>query len=231
MSAIAELVLPDPILFEATFQAVPSAETRFEDIHYVRTGPDAIQYIFFAWTTGCDFDEFEAAVAADPTVAEWARLVEFDDRRLYRIVTSAHSPSEEPLVFPLYRKHDITALETRRTASGLDLRVRVPSRDALRAFERDLADRGTSLEVGKIVPEDRTGTSDHDLTEKQREALAIAVDRGYFETPKAVTLEELAGEFGATPQTLSRHLRVAVETLVEQAVDSMPDVSIEAESA
>lgn len=47
------------------------------------------------------------------------------------------------------------------------------------------------------------------IPQRQRELLNIAYDRGYFEIPRQVTLEEIADEMGITKTTASNHLRKA----------------------
>ena len=50
---------------------------------------------------------------------------------------------------------------------------------------------------------------------RQREFLNTAVERGYFEIPRQVTLEELADEMDITKTTASNHLRKAERQLIE----------------
>ncbi len=47
----------------------------------------------------------------------------------------------------------------------------------------------------------------YELTETQREALMLAHERGYFDTPREASLEEIANELGITQQSLSSRLR------------------------
>jgi predicted DNA binding protein len=54
---------------------------------------------------------------------------------------------------------------------------------------------------------------------EQRETLSLAVERGYFETPRAVTLEELAGELDIPRSTVSYRLRRATAELAKSFVD------------
>ncbi|SEO20882.1 Predicted DNA binding protein, contains HTH domain [Halogranum amylolyticum] len=50
---------------------------------------------------------------------------------------------------------------------------------------------------------------------RQREFLNTAVERGYFEIPRQVTLEEVAAEMDITKTTASNHLRKVERKLVE----------------
>lgn len=50
---------------------------------------------------------------------------------------------------------------------------------------------------------------------RQRELLNLALDQGYFEIPRKITLEELADQMEITKTTASTHLRKAERTLIE----------------
>lgn len=55
---------------------------------------------------------------------------------------------------------------------------------------------------------------DEYLTERQREVLELASQRGYYEWPREITQEELAEELGITTSTFTQHLRTAEQTLI-----------------
>ncbi|MEZ3118023.1 helix-turn-helix domain-containing protein [Halobaculum sp. MBLA0147] len=57
------------------------------------------------------------------------------------------------------------------------------------------------------------------LPDEQREALELAVERGYFEEPRAVSIEDLATELGVPRSTASYRLRRATAALAEGFVD------------
>jgi predicted DNA binding protein len=78
-----------------------------------------------------------------------------------------------------------------------------------------LAD-GITFEFGHLEPAvgwrgDLLGVQS--LPEEQRELLELAVERGYFETPREVTLSELADELELPRSTASYRLRRAVAEL------------------
>jgi predicted DNA binding protein len=53
------------------------------------------------------------------------------------------------------------------------------------------------------------------IPERRREILNLALEQGYFEIPREVTLEELAAQMDITKTTASTHLRKAERQLVE----------------
>ncbi|MCU4719090.1 helix-turn-helix domain-containing protein [Halapricum hydrolyticum] len=205
------------ILFEETFGVDHGVEAKLGDFHYVSDQDGNRQYVFFLWCSGDDLDAFDAALAADGTVTERYVVTETGEKALY-CVRTRWFPPEQPLVFPLFRKLDVTVIEARRDADGLHLQARFPSRDALREFRREASAIADRVNVERLYVERAAKNPQRKLTGRQREALVLAYDRGYFETPSQATLEDLSAEFGVTPQTLSRHIRDGVEKLVEDAV-------------
>ncbi|WP_191906179.1 MULTISPECIES: helix-turn-helix domain-containing protein [unclassified Haloarcula] len=62
-------------------------------------------------------------------------------------------------------------------------------------------------EIGQMQgPPDQPGTT---LSERQREVLEVAVDRGYYNHPRETTHEEIADAVGCAPSTVSTHLQKA----------------------
>jgi len=57
-----------------------------------------------------------------------------------------------------------------------------------------------------------------DLTERQREAVAVALERGYFSDPRRATYADLAEDLGCSPETVGEHLRKAQATLFSEVV-------------
>jgi len=63
------------------------------------------------------------------------------------------------------------------------------------------------------------------LSERQREALEVAQELGYYETPREATHEDVAAELDCAPATASNHLQKAETKLVDAALDEFgPDV-------
>lgn len=218
MALIAELHLHgDIILFERTFERASGAECTFEDVHYVTGDDDFTHYVFFWWVTGTEPSTFETALDADPTVNGHRVIAEIDDRRLYRIRTRSFPP-DQSLVFPTFREHDVTTIEAVRDADGLHLEARFPDRTALESFVDSARDVAKNVEAKRLYADGGTELQASTLTRKQHEALSLAMDRGYFDTPSKATLTDLAAERDVTAQTLSDHIRAGVKKLVENAV-------------
>jgi len=218
MTLVSEITLSAPlILFEDAFDREPDATWTLEAAHDLVDDAGDTHYVSFWWITGCPDADAEAALDADSTVRSHRAVCDPDGRSLYRVETASF-PTDQPLVFPTLRAHDATTIAAVRDADGLHLRSRFPDRDALDAFLDAAEDIASRADVHRLREAETTPRSGRDLTDRQRAALELAFERGYYETPSEVTLDALAEEFGVTPQTLSRHLRVAVEKVVADAV-------------
>ncbi|MFB6134287.1 MAG: helix-turn-helix domain-containing protein [Halanaeroarchaeum sp.] len=57
-----------------------------------------------------------------------------------------------------------------------------------------------------------------DLTEKQREAMELAIEKGYYARPRRISLKELAREFDISEQALAQRLARAEEKVMEQLI-------------
>ncbi|AGK60505.1 HTH DNA binding domain protein [Archaeoglobus sulfaticallidus PM70-1] len=84
--------------------------------------------------------------------------------------------------------------------------------DSFITLIRNLEDYDVDFEITyKGKPE-----SDEKITYREEEVLRIALQKGYFDYPKKIKLEELASYFGIAPSTLSEILRRAQKKVLER---------------
>lgn len=120
-------------------------------------------------------------------------------------------------VCPVFHTHDCIAALEGSTGGELLFSLSVPDRDELRAILSSLRDAGaeprlTQITTASASEELPTVPLEVDtLTEKQREAVRIAVDSGYYDTPRRASLEDLAARLGISRSAVSQRL-AAVET-------------------
>jgi hypothetical protein len=65
------------------------------------------------------------------------------------------------------------------------------------------------------------------LTETQRDLLVAAVERGYYDTPRRITLNELAAELDMAPSTVSETLHRAEGTAITEFLAGRPEVDVD----
>lgn len=86
----------------------------------------------------------------------------------------------------------------------------------------DLKDVSESVVLRKITSEtddvaDQSRVVNLDvLTDKQRQALELAVERGYYEQPSEVTQTDIAAHLGVSKQAFSQRLGAAEQKMLEQ---------------
>lgn len=204
MSFIAEAVFDSP-LFRATLADVPDVELRLEDI---RT-PDGEPRRFVFWVERDDFEPFEAAMEADPTVGSYRCLTVNDDERLYRASVPAGTRDS---LYAVTVRHDILVLDLEVTTDGKRVLARVPSREAAVEFRQVCTERGFDFRLERLYREETTAEDGgidgrYGVTAAQREALSTALEMGYFEVPRDASLERVADELDISRQALSTRLR------------------------
>lgn len=102
------------------------------------------------------------------------------------------------------------------------LRFRFSDHDEVATFYQYLTDNDiTEFTIRSIYElESRAGRGgSDDLTAEQREALSLAANQGYFESPREVTLDEIGQELGITQQAVSNRIRRAVRQVVHSALN------------
>jgi len=158
----------------------------------------------FVWATGADHEAFGAKVRDQPMVRELHVLDRVGDSGLYRIEW------EEQPTDPIeaISNSDAVVLEARGTSSWV-FRLRFPDHDRLSTFHNYVVERGVDLHVERTYTLGEETERGHrfGLTQEQREALVLALRRGYFETPRAVSLDDLAAELDVTRQAVSNRIR------------------------
>ncbi|KAB1185385.1 MULTISPECIES: helix-turn-helix domain-containing protein [Haloferax] len=176
----------------------------------------------FVWVTGDDQDLFEQSVRNSPRVKELLLLDSIENSRLYRIEWN-----EEPThLIESIAAADATVLEARGNDEWF-FRLRFSTHDKLSMFHDDVTGQNIPLTVERtftLTDEDGHGYR-FDLTHEQREALVLALTRGYFATPSEVSLDDLAAELEISRQALSHRIRLGNEkvlrsTLLSSTADS-----------
>ena len=141
---------------------------------------------------------------------------------------------ESPYALAARRLERGCVVRTRRQDDSHEIRVLTRSGENVEAFYERLRDSlpdGVSLEFGHL-----NGVSQWEfdslaavtLPREQRETLRAAIERGYYETPRGITVGELADRLDTPQSTVSYRLRQAEARLakgyfgLESATDEEP---------
>jgi hypothetical protein len=160
-----------------------------------------------------DLAAYEAVLEDLDLVLEYD-VTRIDAGRGYAYVHSKPHPTEWLLyeAFDRERLLVVSPIGYNRDGS-IDVRIVGPA-PALQVIVEEIPDGvETSIErVGEYALGRRAIPGP--LSPKQREALAVATDLGYYEVPKEATRDEVAERLDCAPSTASEHLRKAEARLV-----------------
>lgn len=184
----------------------------FEIERVVQSGDDAVMPL--VWVRGADFDEVEAALEADPSTRDVSLLSTFEDEQLYRM----QWVSEVEVVLQMLTNSAATVMDAFGRDGRWYLRVLYPDQESLTKTNDFVDDNGLTFEVTAIRQMEGKPVGRYGLTEAQFEALAAALDAGYFAIPRETSLSDLADQLDISHQALSERLRRATEALVEDAL-------------
>lgn len=131
-----------------------------------------------------------------------------------------------PLETPMF-----AAIHRASTQAGLIVRKPIIYRDGTMsarvvgdagALQRALEATPDGVEVQIDTISQLYGHTDDpvvDLSEGQREAVAVALDLGYYNQPRGATHKDIAAELDCAPQTASDHLQKAEASIVRAVMD------------
>lgn len=215
MSVIAEISVPTDE-FELGRVMDLSAAGTIELESLVPAGERAVPYV---WVYDADFEAFEDAVEDSSAVDDICRIDSYDDRILY---TLAWSP-ETDQVFDAVRRVDAYILNATGAGESWEFELRFPCHDSMSQFQERCRERSVGFEVLRVYNPNKSDLGPwFGLTERQRKALVLAVENGYYDIPRDCTTVELADELDISDQAVTERLRRAIVTLSSNTVLTSP---------
>ncbi len=131
-------------------------------------------------------------------------------------------------VDPLVAAHDCVLVPPLSYVDGRRLlRVLALDGDRLQDLYRDLRSewavdvraKRSGIDAAGATPGDELDGPFEALTDRQREALAIAVVEGYYERPRETTTAEIGAAMGIDRRTVEEHLRKVEQRVMTELVD------------
>lgn len=181
-----------------------------------------IQLLPYAWVTTDDFDAFERAIADDATVADFSLLTKNAEERLYQMEWVIEV--EDVLHLLLTEGCAITSATLNTRSDAWELQLMAPEHGTLSTVYDFCEENEVGLTVDAIYDLDGNESSQHGLTEIQHESLTTAKEMGYYDIPRAVSLNELAADLDVSHQSLSERLRRGHSALIDRTLDSAEPV-------
>lgn len=155
-------------------------------------------------------------VADDEGLVESIRVVdEFDDRTLYAL---EWRDADDPLLTGI-QANDGQLLKALGSGDTWAIELRFPTHVALSGFRGHCDEHDLRLDVRSVYnPSKPEAGPWFGLTERQRQALLLAVERGYYDIPRRASTVDIAEELGISDQAMTERLRRAIRALVENTL-------------
>jgi predicted DNA binding protein len=205
MATVVEFTSPaDEFPLGSVFETLPDAAVELE-----RLVPHDEHIIPYFWVRGVSGD-IKEAFGDHPGLTSIALIDSVEDEYLMR----AEWDREYVGVLTALSETGVVVLSGSGTSDGWQFEVRGESREDISAFRSYCTDHDINMTVTTVHALLPVQGEEYGLTETQREALVLAHERGYFNSPRESTLAEVAEELGITQQSLSSRLRRGQRRLV-----------------
>lgn len=191
------------------FEKLPGVTVELE-----RLVPHESLTIPYFWVRGAETEEIETKFEPHEGVTD-VRLVDtIEDQYLM----CAEWVREYDGLLTALSETNLTVLSGVGTADGWRFEVRGDTRETIAEFRTHYQENRNSIDISMVHALLPIQGDSFELTETQREALVLAFERGYFDTPRESSLEEIAAELDITQQSLSSRLRRGHRRLVSEAL-------------
>ncbi|WP_458209318.1 helix-turn-helix domain-containing protein [Haladaptatus sp. NG-SE-30] len=214
MSTITIVRLPaSEFALSKTLERIPEVEFEVERVVAHGTG-GVMPYV---WVTASPElgEEVQAALEVDPTTADVELLVETEGEWLYRM----RWVGKTRFVVHVLVDEAGTIVGAHGKENEWHFRILFPDRDSLGETYDFCEVNDIPIEIEQIYRLDESPRrGQYSLTKEQYETLVMAIERGYYDIPRAVSGEELADGLGISHQALSERLRRAYKNLITNAL-------------
>lgn len=174
-------------------------------------GTDPTSGKFFYHIESSDFSRFEDGLRRDTTIGDFERVIETRDETA---IYSFEYTAEAKVLSPVISAANGVVLDMENDGSAWILTIWIPDRTELVHLWDYAQQNDIDIELLRVNEYASLGETDAGLTDSQREALLVAVERGYFEEPRDATLGEVAAELDISQPAASGLLRRGTKRLI-----------------
>ncbi len=193
------------------FENLPGVTVELE-----RLIPHESLTIPYFWVRGAEAEDIEAAFETHAGIV----AVELIDSVESEYLMRAEWEKEYFGVLSALAEANVAVLSGIGTKTGWHFEVRGESRAAISDFRTICQNSDIPIQITAIhalLPIQGDG---YELTDTQREALVMAYESGYFDSPRSASLEDIAEKLGISQQALSSRLRRGHRRLIAGALIS-----------
>ena len=214
ITAVVRIEHPDIVLTKTVTHDQSSTVTSV-----LEAGTDPTSGKFFYRVRSADFGRFEDGLRNDHTIGEFERVIE---TRGEKAIYSFEYTEEAKIISPIISSANGVILDMQNDGSGWILTVWMPNRKNLAPLWEYAELNGIDIDLLRVNEYASLGSTDAGLTDSQREALLVALELGYYEDPRNVTLTDVAAALDISQPAASGLLRRGTKRLI---VSSLMDDS------
>lgn len=214
MATEATFTVPaDQFPLGTVFEQLPGVTVKLERIV---PGTDVV--IPYFWVRGSHSDDIVAAFSDHPGVQHIELVDSVEDEHLLR----AEWVADYAGVLSTLTGTRVPLIEAVGTDAEWTFEIRGDERSDIAEFQRrcrelDIPITLTALHA--LTPVETA--SEATLTDEQQEALVLAYERGYFNSPREVTMDELGDELGITQQAVASRLRRGTRRILSNTISAL----------
>lgn len=207
MATEATFTIPaDQFPLGTLFKQLPGVTVELE-----RIIPAQNVVIPYFWVRGTVVEDIEEAFDDHPAIKNIKLVDSVEDEYLLRVEWSLQYEG----VLSTLLETGILLIKAVGTEAGWTFDIRGDDRRDIAAFRERCLELGISITLTKLqalTPLDpETGAV---LTDAQQEALVLAYERGYFNTPRDVTMTDIGDELGISQQAVASRLRRGISAIL-----------------
>lgn len=207
MATEATFTIPaDQFPLGTLFKQLPGVTVELE-----RIVPAQNVVIPYFWVRGTVVEDIEEAFDDHPAIKNIKLVDSVEDEYLLRVEWSLQYEG----VLSTLLETGIILIKAVGTEAGWTFDIRGDDRRDIAAFRERCLELGISITLTKLqalTPLDpETGAV---LTDAQQEALVLAYERGYFNTPRDVTMTDIGDELGISQQAVASRLRRGISAIL-----------------
>ncbi|WP_254863926.1 helix-turn-helix domain-containing protein [Halovivax gelatinilyticus] len=195
------------------FEQLPNVSVELERIIPAR---DVV--IPYFWVRGTTIDDIEGAFSAHPGVDRIQFVDSVEDENLLRVEWALDYDD----VLTALTETNIALIEGVGTNQQWTFEIRGDSRSDIASFQSRCRDVGIpiTLTALRALTPVETAT-EAALTDTQQEALVVAYERGYFESPRETTMEAIGDELGISQQAVASRLRRGIKHILGNTLPTL----------
>jgi hypothetical protein len=188
------------------FEELPDATIELDRV--VPTGEAIIPYF---WIYSDNINGFSADFSEDEGVDDVRMMDKLEEQMLLRIDWNLN---HESLLTAIVNT-DVTLISGMGDKKNWTFEVRASEQMGISDFQAYCREYNIPVQLTQLhVLSPLHSDQEYDLTEAQRKALVLAYSRGYFDSPRDATQDDLADELNITRQAVSSRLQRGTRRLV-----------------